>query len=64
MKETDNNNQRRGWVLRLKLDKQGVRSFDTRIAQISFDGIPTLDRAAAGPCWQRGDEGVGQCRSE
>jgi poly-gamma-glutamate capsule biosynthesis protein CapA/YwtB (metallophosphatase superfamily) len=64
MKETDNNNQRRGWVLRLKLDKQGVRSFDTRIAQISFDGIPTLDRTAASPCWNRGDAGVGQCLTE
>jgi poly-gamma-glutamate synthesis protein (capsule biosynthesis protein) len=64
MKETDNDHQRRGWVLRLKLDKQGVRSFDTGVAQISFDGIPTLDRAANSPCWYRGDGGVGLCRGE
>lgn len=64
MKETDNDNQRRGWVLRLKLDKQGVRGFDTRVAQISFDGIPTLDLTAASPCWNRGDSGVGLCRGE
>ena len=62
MKETDNNNQRRGWVLRLKLDRQGVSGFDTRVAQISFDGIPTLDRLATSPCWKRGDSGVGLCR--
>ena len=64
MKETDNNNQRRGWVLRLKLDKHGVRGFDTRVAQISYDGIPTLDRTAASPCWNRGDAGVGLCLGE
>jgi poly-gamma-glutamate synthesis protein (capsule biosynthesis protein) len=64
MKETDNDNQRRGWVLRLKLDKRGVSGFDTRVAQISFDGIPTLDLTATSPCWKRGDGGVGLCRGD
>jgi poly-gamma-glutamate synthesis protein (capsule biosynthesis protein) len=64
MKETDNDNQRRGWVLRLKLDKRGVSGFDTRVAQISFDGIPTLDLTATSPCWKRGDGGVGRCRGD
>lgn len=62
MKETDNDNQRRGWLLRLRLDKHGVSSFDTRTARISLDGIPSLDRSAASPCWTRGDSTVGQCR--
>jgi poly-gamma-glutamate synthesis protein (capsule biosynthesis protein) len=62
MKETDNANQRIGWVLRLQLDKVGVRSFDTRVAQIDLDGIPQLDRDAASPCWSRGQTGVGLCR--
>jgi poly-gamma-glutamate synthesis protein (capsule biosynthesis protein) len=62
MKETDNANQRIGWVLRLQLDKQGVRSFDTRVAQINDDGIPRLDRDAVSPCWSRGQTGVGLCR--
>ena len=61
MKETDNANQRRGWVLRLVLDKQGVRLLDTRVAQIRMDGIPERDDRAASPCWQRGDAAVGQC---
>ncbi len=61
MKETDNANQRRGWVLRLKLDKQGVRAFDTRVAQIRMDGVPERDDRAASPCWQRGDAAVGRC---
>lgn len=62
MKETDNNNQRRGWVLRMRLDKQGVVSFDTRVARISMDGIPTLDPVATSPCWQRGQSGVQLCK--
>lgn len=61
MKETDNANQRRGWVLRLELDKKGVRAFDTRVAQIRMDGVPERDDRAASPCWQRGDAAVGQC---
>jgi poly-gamma-glutamate synthesis protein (capsule biosynthesis protein) len=61
MKETDNDNQRRGWVLRLALDQRGVRAFDTRVAQIRLDGVPERDDRAASPCWQRGDAAVGQC---
>jgi poly-gamma-glutamate capsule biosynthesis protein CapA/YwtB (metallophosphatase superfamily) len=61
MKETDNANQRRGWVLRLTLDKQGVKALDTRVAQIRMDGIPERDDRAPSPCWQRGDAAVGQC---
>ncbi|MCB8746857.1 CapA family protein [Rhodoferax sp. U2-2l] len=62
MKETDNARQRQGWVLRLRLDKQGVTAFDTRVAAINLDGIPTLDPTAASPCWQRGQEAVGVCQ--
>jgi poly-gamma-glutamate synthesis protein (capsule biosynthesis protein) len=62
MKETDNNNQRRGWVLRLQLDKLGVLGFDTRVAQISMDGLPSLDRATPSPCWSRGQASVGMCK--
>jgi poly-gamma-glutamate capsule biosynthesis protein CapA/YwtB (metallophosphatase superfamily) len=61
MKETDNDNQRRGWVVRLELDKRGVRAFDTRVAQIRMDGVPERDDRAASPCWQRGDAAVGEC---
>ena len=61
MKETDNANQRRGWVLRLDLDKHGVRGFDTLVTQIRMDGVPERDDRTASPCWQRGDAAVGQC---
>ena len=61
MKETDNARQRQGWVLRLMLDKQGVRALDTRVANINMDGIPTLDHQSASPCWQRGQAGLQMC---
>jgi hypothetical protein len=61
MKETDNDLQRRGWVLRLELDKKGVRLFDTRVAHIRLDGVPERDDRAASPCWKQGDAAVGQC---
>ena len=61
MKETDNARQRQGWVLRLLLDKQGARALDTRVANINMEGIPSLDRQSASPCWQRGQAGVQLC---
>ncbi len=61
MKETDNDNQRKGWVLRLVLDKQGVRQMDTRVAKLRMDGIPERDDRTASPCWQRGEAVSGLC---
>lgn len=61
MKETDNDNQRRAWVLRLRLDKHGVQAFDTRAVQIDLQGIPTPDMARATPCWNRGQGTPGLC---
>lgn len=63
MKETDNANQRLGWVLRLQMDASGVTAFDTRVAQIDADGIPTRKPGAASPCWRRGQAQVGQCQA-
>ena len=61
MKETDNANQRIGWVLRLDLDRRGVAAFSTRVVRIDMVGIPTLDAAAASPCWRRGYTELGAC---
>jgi len=63
MKETDNANQRVGWVLRLELDRQGVRHLDTVVARLNMKGIPRRDRAAQSPCWQRGQSSPGLCRN-
>jgi poly-gamma-glutamate synthesis protein (capsule biosynthesis protein) len=54
MKETDNDRQRQGWVIRLRLDAQGVAGFDTHVARIDRQGLPTRDTKTASPCWQRG----------
>lgn len=62
MKETDNPEQRVGWLLRLRLDAQGVQAFDTRVARIDRRGVPRTDLATPSPCWQRGEAQVGQCR--
>lgn len=61
MKETDNDGQRRAWVLRLQLDRQGVRAFDTLPVQIDFDGIPHRDLDATSPCWRREDGATRLC---
>jgi len=63
MKETDNAWQREGWLLRLQLDREGVRSFDTQVARLGLDGIPRRDPRTPSPCWQRGQTEVGQCRA-
>ena len=63
MKETDNDNQRKAWVVKLEMDKQGVRSFLGQPIVIDMKGIPKMASKAIGPCWQRGAKAVGQCKS-
>jgi poly-gamma-glutamate synthesis protein (capsule biosynthesis protein) len=62
MKETDNDNQRRAWVLRLQLDAQGVRAMDTLGVKIDMQGIPSPDRSAPTPCWTRGEVSTRWCQ--
>ena len=63
MKETDNAFQRKGWVLKMYLDKRGVTRFETLPVKIDMEGIPSIDRAASSPCWQRGDNIAGECQT-
>ena len=63
MKETDNAFQRQGWVLKMYLDKRGVTRFETLPVKIDMEGIPSIDRAASSPCWQRGDNIAGECQT-
>jgi poly-gamma-glutamate synthesis protein (capsule biosynthesis protein) len=64
MKETDNAEQRRSWVLRLQLDAQGVSRFDTVPVQIDMEGIPQRQRHTASPCWRRGDTDARLCTAD
>lgn len=61
MKETDNAQQRQGWVVRLHIDALGVAGFDTHVVQLNRRGLPHYDRRSASPCWQRGESEVGRC---
>ena len=63
MKETDNTFQRQAWVLKMHLDKRGVTRFETLPVKIDMAGIPSIDRAASSPCWQRGDNIAGECQT-
>lgn len=62
MKETDNAFQRQAWVLKMYLDKRGVTRFETLPVKIDMEGIPSIDRTAPSPCWQRGDKNTGLCQ--
>jgi poly-gamma-glutamate synthesis protein (capsule biosynthesis protein) len=53
MKESDNAEQRIGWVLELNLDKAGVRSWRTHTASLDLEGIPTR-QIGPSPCGRRG----------
>jgi poly-gamma-glutamate synthesis protein (capsule biosynthesis protein) len=61
MKETDNANQRLGWVLELNLDKTGVASWRTHTAAIDMEGIPTPASVSGSPCGERGQTQPGVC---
>jgi len=61
MKETDNAWQREGWLLQLELDRSGVRRLHTLVARLGPDGIPRHDPHTPSPCWQRGQDQIGQC---
>jgi poly-gamma-glutamate synthesis protein (capsule biosynthesis protein) len=53
MKETDNPQQRQGWVLRLDISASGIEGFDTHVARLNSQGIPTYDPATPSPCWHQ-----------
>jgi hypothetical protein len=52
---------RRGWLLRLKLDKSGVLSWETLAAQIDDDGTPWPASGAFTPCGRGGEDAIAEC---
>ena len=54
---------RRGWILRLSLDKRGVLAWDTREAQMDDEGTPSPASGALTPCGARGDTSIRMCRN-
>jgi poly-gamma-glutamate capsule biosynthesis protein CapA/YwtB (metallophosphatase superfamily) len=52
---------RRGWLLRLTLDRQGVVAWDTLLASMDEEGVPHPLHGEASPCGKAGDEYINWC---
>lgn len=52
---------RQGWLLRLTLDRSGVLSWDTAVAQMDDDGTPHPLAGVPSPCGRQGDGDVAMC---
>jgi len=53
--------EKRGWLLRLTLDRQGLVAWQTLAAQIDDEGTPHPVPGALTPCGQAGDTTPGVC---
>ena len=54
---------RRGWVLRLKLDKSGIVFWETLVARMDEDGTPHPVPEGFTPCGRGGDDLVSECQN-
>jgi poly-gamma-glutamate synthesis protein (capsule biosynthesis protein) len=54
---------KRGWLLRIKLDKSGVLFWDTLAAQMDEDGTPHPVSGTFSPCGRGGDETISECQN-
>lgn len=59
--DADNNT---GWLLRLELDRQGVRHWRTVVGRIDADGVPHPAPRDEGTCWTRGQPEAEPCRPD
>jgi len=50
-----------GWLLRVELDRQGVRSWRTVSARIDREGIPHPAQQFGSLCWERGQDQAAAC---
>lgn len=57
----DYENGRRGWLLRLHIDREGVLHWETLAAHIDTDGTPHPAPGLTTPCGSRGETAVAQC---
>ena len=61
MKETDNEWQRQGWLLRMVFDRQGAVGLQTHAVRLDLQGLPSPAPDLASPCWQRGQSQTETC---
>ena len=52
---------KRGWLLRLTLDRKGLVAWETRAAQMDDEGTPHPVPGERTPCGRRGDSVVAEC---
>lgn len=52
---------RTGWLLRLELDREGVRRWRTRVVLLDREGLPRPHPTAPGECWERGAAQASPC---
>jgi poly-gamma-glutamate synthesis protein (capsule biosynthesis protein) len=50
-----------GWVLKVRMDKDGMKEWETRVARLDDDGVPHPDLKASSPCGKAGDTVIAQC---
>ncbi len=50
-----------GWLLRLDLDREGVRAWRTDVAHLDGQGIPHPAPTTEGTCWKRGQAEAAPC---
>ena len=50
-----------GWLLRMELDRQGVRGWRTVSARIDHEGTPHPALQSGGLCWERGQDEATLC---
>lgn len=55
---------RRSWVLRVTIDKKGVRQWDTLVARTDDQGIPRPLKGAASPCKPEGAGDIRLCKQD
>ena len=51
-----------GWVLSVKLSREGVREWRTHVARLDANGVPHPAIDATSPCGVAGDPAVRQCK--
>lgn len=61
--ELDNEPQTQAWLLKLDVNKSGVRSWQTQLVKINQQGIPELVADAETPCQTKQQNQIGLCKS-
>ena len=51
-----------GWVLSLRLGREGVRDWRTHVTRLDADDVPHPVADASSPCGRAGDSEIRQCR--